>query len=202
MNDQRVTGWASASAVSGRTVAALRAMVAQGELHADRDDRNRNVFSRVDLEALRPADLPEPGPQAGQSGTTPTSDGELAARVIEDLEAGRSLHEIAVAHRVAPDVLMQLHDAWRRLHEADLHAASVPKELADLTRAVVGLHERLAAVEEAVAELQEQMALRPIIAFAPHDCEGSEEGEERTIALAGTCVECHEQVLVVLVGRE
>jgi len=105
MNDQRVTGWASASAVSGRTVAALRAMVAQGELHADRDDRNRNVFSRVDLEALRPADLPEPGPQAGQSGTTPTSDGELAARVIEDLEAGRSLSEIAVAHRVAPDVL-------------------------------------------------------------------------------------------------
>ena len=198
-DNQTVVGWASASAVACRTVACLRALVARGELEAGRDGRNRHLFKRADLEALRPADLPEPGQQAGQPGTEPTRDGELAARVIEDLEAGHSLPDIAVRHRVAPDVLMQMHDQWRRLHEADLNAPSVPKELADLTRAVVELHEQLAAIEEAADSLREEIAALPVIQIVEHECDGD---DAPVVHLAGRCLACGEGVAVVLLGRE
>ncbi len=153
-----------------------------------------------------PGPLPEaPGRArpggAGQARPARTSDGELAARVIEALKAGRSFPDIAVKHRVAPDVLMRLHDQWRQLREADLNAPSVPQEIAGLTRAVVGVHERLDAVEDAVEELTAQMAFLPIIARAPHDCDEGEEGAEETVAFTATCVACREDVPVVLAGR-
>lgn len=151
--DDRVVGWSAASEVARRTIPWLRRHLAQGLLRSQRDENGQHVFSRADLEALRPAE-PTLGPGSlairANEGThrNPTDEAssveraasappvdeqgvsvDAYAQVFEDLTAGKTLDRIVVERKLLPDVVERVARRWWALKEADLNTPSTPAEL-------------------------------------------------------------------------
>ena len=152
-----ITSWRSAAAYTGRAVAALRRMVAAGELAASQDGGGRYVFSAADLNALR-LDRPTEtgakgntaGPNSGPARKPSPQLNTLDKQIYADLDERRDLHEIALARGASPAHVRRLAAEWSRL----LTYPHQPGEFAEL---VGNLEARAEGLEVRSHELADQV---------------------------------------------
>jgi hypothetical protein len=135
--------------------------------------------SASDLPASSASDISTPAPAAAPPGpiAEAAGDGQLAASVFQELAAGKTLGEIVVSLRIAPEIARDLHLRWKALELVDgLTTESAEDRLtrldqlvdgvgarldrraeldnrlfADLLRRLDGLHGRLGALEQRLA---------------------------------------------------
>ena len=145
LDDRVVVGWRAAAQVARCSPTHLRRHAAQDLVPFTLDEGGRHVFKAADLLALRPgedsaATHEEVDGETGEATTSADSgsvkpidsDGQVASKVFELLNAREALTEVVVKLAVEPQRVAALHEEWLRMKERDVSGASVPRDIAEL----------------------------------------------------------------------
>ena len=150
LDDRVVVGWRAAAQVARCSPTHLRRHAAQDLVPFTLDEAGRHVFKAADLLALRPgedsaATHEEVDGETGEATTSADSgsvkpidsDGQVASKVFELLNAREALTEVVVKLAVEPQRVAALHEEWLRMKERDVSGPSVPRDIEEMRLALV-----------------------------------------------------------------